>query len=92
MPRDPYPPKPGVGPDNAGPAPDTIYCPTCAAHLRGIKSNEQLPHDSHHYECEHGHTWEINRIPRKLAARNWNGARPNWDRGTGPKKKKPRST
>jgi len=82
MPRDPYPEPPGTSPDGQ-PQPDAIYCPLCMAHLRAIPSRrgERPPGISHRYECEHGHVWEINGIPN---ARDWNGARPGWDRETGP--------
>ena len=82
MPRDAYPLPPGTGPDHAAPQPDVIYCPLCAAHLRPVPSQKQPEVlKSHSYECEHGHRWEINRFPE---ARPWNGARPGWDRDTGP--------
>jgi hypothetical protein len=86
MPRDAHPPRPGIGPEHAGPQPDVIYCPLCAAHLRPVPSiRETEVLRSHSYECEHGHRWEINRFPEvEGAARAWNGARPNWDRNTGP--------
>lgn len=66
-----------------GPQPDAIYCPLCAAHLRPVTSNKKSINTSHHYECEHGHSWEINRIVDGTP-RNWNGARPQWGRATGP--------
>lgn len=61
------------------PQPDVIHCPLCKAHLRPIPSRRgrRKPPKSHHYECEHGHVWEINAM---TSARNWNGARPNWTR------------
>jgi hypothetical protein len=84
MPREAYPPPPGNGPEHAGPQPDVIYCPLCAAHLRPVHSNQQPPPMSHSYECEHGHRWEINRFLEAEGARRWNGARPNWNSNTGP--------
>jgi len=84
MARDDYPPPPGMNLARAGPQPDVIYCPLCAAHLRPVPSNEQEAPTSHTYECEHGHVWEINRFPEGRGARQWNGARPNWSRDTGP--------
>jgi hypothetical protein len=69
-----YPPHGGPQP---GPQPDVIYCPLCAAHVRPIPATHQPPPTSHSYECEHGHVWEINRLTEN--ARDWNGARPNWN-------------
>jgi hypothetical protein len=79
MPRDAYPPRPGANLERAGPQPDAIYCPLCAAHLRPIRSRKEEPPHSHAYECEHGHAWEINRFPEGDGARRWNGARPGWE-------------
>jgi hypothetical protein len=79
MPRDAYPPRPGANLERAGPQPDAIYCPLCAAHLRPIRSRNEEPPHSHAYECEHGHAWEINRFPDGDGARRWNGARPGWE-------------
>jgi hypothetical protein len=84
MPRDGNPPAPGAGPEHAGWQPDAIYCPLCASHLRAVPSLHEPALTSHSYECEHGHRWEINRFPELEGARPWNGARPNWDRNTGP--------
>ena len=84
MPRANYPPRPGSNLERAGPQPDAIYCPLCTAHLRPIPSIQQEPQASHAYECEHGHAWEINRFPEGQGARQWNGARPNWDPSTDP--------
>lgn len=67
-----------LGPQH-GPQPDAIYCPLCTAHLRARPSRRFGPEEAHHYECEHGHLWEINRLAQdEEANRTWNGARPNW--------------
>jgi hypothetical protein len=64
-----------------GPQPDAIYCPLCTAHLRARESRQYPPDEAHRYECEHGHFWEINRLPEQEVNRTWNGARPNWGNG-----------
>ena len=69
-----YPPHGGPLP---GPQPDVIYCPFRAAHVRPIPATHQPSPTSHSHECEHGHVWEINRLTEN--ARDWNGARPNWN-------------